>query len=409
MQTRCLAGTAGIFDGECWHSPETILELDEAHVVVSVRARQESDKVTTYEGLLMPGLVNTHIHLELSHLKGVIPEGAGLPNFLAAVMREQKRSPEEAEQRLAMQEAESRLWNQGVVVAADICNTPNSVPIKAASAIRWYSFIEVAGVDPAAALGRMNQGLQLIQFFRSMLPDQPIPVITPHAPYSVSNQLWEYLNDATTGQLVSVHNQETPGEDTWMAEGAGPMQEFFKQANIGTANHRPSGLDSLSTWLPKLNKQQRVLLVHNTFTKPEALRFAWSYHQAFLPTVLAAALCPRANQYIERALPPVNELLQQGIKLTIGTDSLASNWDLDMLAEMHALMSISNRQFDWTDVLNWATLQGATVLGCAQQYGSFSVGKSPGVVQVLGAHWGEMIGAKSTSLLVPPGKWEKTS
>lgn len=402
MRTRYLAGIGGIFDGFRWHPPETVLILNDSGVVLGLGEAPADAFVERFNGLLVPGLVNAHVHLELSHLQGKIEMGTGLPRFLHEVMRNRSTDAQESGVKRAMQQADRELTDQGVVVAADICNTPNSVPIKAASTIRWYSFIEVAGVDPEMALERTSQALQLRDFFQQMLPNQPRPVVTPHAPYSVSAKLWEYLNDATYDQLLTIHNQESPEEDRWMATGEGAFGSFFDAVGISRKLHVPTGKPSLESWLPRLTKQQKLLLVHNTFMSPSSFEWLRTYTSVTLQQSPTVVLCPRANQYIEQQYPPVSMFVQQHINLAIGTDSLASNHTLSMLAEMRALMQVPKRSFSWLDVLRWATWNGASALGCADQYGSFEVGKSPGVVLITLANELGCIDESQSRLVVPP-------
>ena len=402
MKARYLAGTGGIFDGYRWHPPETVLVLDHADYVVGLGAAPSHVSVELLPGLLVPGLVNAHVHLELSHLLGKIPEGTGLPRFLEQVMRQRSADVEDAGFKQAMQLADKVLTEQGVVVAADICNTPNSVPVKASSAIRWYSFIEVAGVDPTAALSRTSKALPLRDFFQQMLPNQPRPMITPHAPYSVAPRLWEFLNDASYNQLLTIHNQESPEEDRWMAKAEGSFGEFFDAVGLSRKLHTPTGKSSLESWLPRLTKQQKLLLVHNTFMLEESLDFLSQYAKDTLRQLPTVVLCPRANLYIEQQLPPVNMFAAHNVNMAIGTDSLASNHSLSMLLEMRALMHTPQRNFGWTDVLQWATLQGARALRCDDHFGSFEIGKSPGVVLITLANEDGCVEESETKLIVAP-------
>jgi cytosine/adenosine deaminase-related metal-dependent hydrolase len=401
MERRYLAGTGGIFDGYRWHPPATCLVLDEANRVLAVEQAGPHTNVQRMAGLLVPGLVNAHMHLELAHLRGKIASGTGLPVFLKEVMRHQTIQTEESGYKEAMQQLDKELTEQGVVVAADICNTPNSVPIKASSAIRWYSFIEVAGMDPATALTRTSKALQLRSFFQTMLPGQPRPTLVPHAPYSVSPALWEYLNDASLDQLLTIHNQESPEEDRWIQHGKGPFGDFFDAVGIARKFHIPSGKPSLESWLPRLTKGQQLLLVHNTFMPEASLDFLLDYATGTLRQSPTVVLCPLANQYIEDALPPANMFFDRSVRIALGTDSLASNHTLHMLAEMRALLRLPSRKFNWLDVLHWATLSGAQALRCDDQYGSFEAGKSPGVVLITEAD-GQGCTAESTSQLVVP-------
>ena len=115
-----------------------------------------------------------------------------------------------------------------------------------------------------------------------------------------------------------------------------------------------------------------TLLVHNTFSNKADIDFAKTQHQK-----LYWCLCPNANLYIENALPDVDLFKNEAVKITLGTDSLASNHQLSILAEMQTLQNHKNISFE--ESLTWATLNGAEFLGIDKQYGSLSVGKKPGI------------------------------
>jgi len=124
-----------------------------------------------------------------------------------------------------------------------------------------------------------------------------------------------------------------------------------------------------------LAEQSNTLLVHNTFSTKADLAYAKTQHQK-----LYWCLCPNANLYIENNLPDVELMKNEAVKITLGTDSLASNHQLNILAEMYALQRDKNISFE--ESLKWATLNGAEFLGIAKAYGSLSVGKKPGIILI---------------------------
>jgi cytosine/adenosine deaminase-related metal-dependent hydrolase len=135
---------------------------------------------------------------------------------------------------------------------------------------------------------------------------------------------------------------------------------------------KPSGKTSLQTYLPLLSTDVKTLLVHNTYTSAADVTYATSIHPN-----LYWCLCTNANLYIENMLPDVNMMRAAGLRITLGTDSLASNDSLSILSEMNLLQE----RFDvpTEELLKWATFNGAEFLEIDRRFGSFELGKQPGI------------------------------
>ena len=150
--------------------------------------------------------------------------------------------------------------------------------------------------------------------------------ITPHATYSVANNLVELINCHATkhSNLISFHNQETASENTFFKEGKGAMFDFLDIA--AKTNHQfvATGQNALPSFLAKLHPQHKMLLVHNTFTNKEDIAWAKQYANN-----IYWCFCPNANKYIEDKQPNYSIFTEENC--TIGTDSLASNWQLSIL------------------------------------------------------------------------------
>jgi cytosine/adenosine deaminase-related metal-dependent hydrolase len=153
--------------------------------------------------------------------------------------------------------------------------------------------------------------------------------------------------------------------------------------NIDNSHHRPTKKSSLQSYFPKLQVAEKIILVHNTFTSEEDVRYVnreSSIGNADTPQPQTFfCLCVNANRYIEDALPPVDLLRKNGCNIVLGTDSLASNWSLNILDEIETIRQ-NFPHIPLEELLGWATINGAKALGMDDFLGSFEKGKKPGVV-----------------------------
>jgi cytosine/adenosine deaminase-related metal-dependent hydrolase len=349
-----------------------VIAVDEQGYIAGIYQPEEAKSLGLpvtrhYHGYLVPGFINTHCHLELSHLKGKIPTHTGLFKFVGQVMK--NRFAEEGEIITAMQTADQEMFQNGIVAVADISNQAISKSVKINSQLYYHTFVEAMGFNPAHADTILSNALAIRDSF------SPLSVsVVPHAPYSVSDELFKNiaaLSD-TVPNLLSIHNQETAAEDEFFRFKTGEFLDLYKMLGLDLEFYQPSGKSALQTTLPKL-PQSRTLLVHNTQTNKEDVEFATANHAQ-----LYWCLCPNANLYIENTLPDVLLLKQEGLTITLGTDSLASNNQLSILKEMQTLQKYKNLDFE--TLLKWATLNGASFLGIEANYGSLEAGKKPGLI-----------------------------
>jgi len=372
-----------IFTGTAMADPGSVLVMDEDGTVEGiVPAEEAGEELRHLKGTLCPGFVNAHCHLELSHLKGRIAEGGGLVPFLKEVvsMRESDKEISNA----AMQEAERELYHNGVQAVGDVCNSADTIEVKAQSRIRWTNFIEVLCLTDRKAAERIAHFRSIRDLFRAaeggIASEEGLwrSNLSPHAPYSISPLCFQTIDAETEGQVVTLHNQETAGEDELYRTGTGPFLSLFEK--LGEKGHPlpVTGRSSLQSVLPHFKGRQSLILVHNTFTAHEDLAFADSY-AAESGLDLHYCLCPNANLYIENRLPPVDELMSGGRNLVIGTDSYGSNRQLDVASEIRTLME-RVQGLGLETVLRWATFNGAKALSREEELGSLSKGKKPGLV-----------------------------
>ena len=355
--------------------------MDEAGRIIDiVSAEAAGDDIECLEGWLCPGFVNAHCHIELSHLKNVIEERTGLVSFVQQIMTKRDANPSLRE--AAMQQALIDLHSSGTVAVGDICNTTDSLSVKTNSPIHWHNFIELAGFVNSAADFRIQQLEPVYQAFQSSLRSPDLfwrNTWSPHAPYSVSSKLFEKINQLTKHELISIHNQECAAENELYINKSGNFLKLFEHFNINIAEFKPTGKSSLQSWLPFFSNQQSIISVHNTFTNQDDVEFVKEYSNE----LVYYCLCVNANLFIEDKLPPIDLLRKNECIICLGTDSYASNHHLSIVEEIKTIQHQYSNLVPLTEILQWATLNGAKALQMESLLGSFEKGKKPGAVHII--------------------------
>jgi len=350
-----------------------VLVLDEDGTVVEIVSPENvGENVEKLDGILSPGFVNCHCHLELSHMRGAIEEATGLMDFVGKIMR--LRQFPETEILEAIVLANNEMYENGIVAVGDICNTFHTIETKKSSKIQYRNFIEMAGFLPQQAVERMANGQKLKAKYAEVGPT----TIVPHAPYSVSADLFGKINEDSARKIISIHNEETPDENLFFQEKKGSFLELYKRMNANIDFFQPSGKSSIQTYFPYLDQPSSILLVHNTCADRTDIQYAENLAQKNQQN-LYWTLCPNANWYIERAIPPVELLRSENAKICLGTDSIASNYQLSIWCEIQRLQQ-HFPNIKLSEMLKWATLNGAQALGLEDCLGSFEKGKKPGMV-----------------------------
>jgi len=285
-----------IFTGFEFLDPGHVLIMDEVGKVLEIVAEMDAGEgIERYRGIICPGFINAHCHLELSHLKNAIPPHTGLIPFLLEVVT--KRNHDQALILESIEKAEKEMELEGIVAVGDICNTGITIQTKSKSKIRWNNFIEVLG-----------------------------------------------------------------------------MKDEKAEANL----LHYKGKSSLQSCLPHFNKQQRMILVHNTFTTEQDIVFALEHAKDHLAGI-HFCICANANLYIENRMPPIDLLIRNRAEIVLGTDSYSSNWQLSIASEIRTIRK-ELPTIPLQLILQWATINGARALERDDVLGSFEPGKKPGIV-----------------------------
>jgi cytosine/adenosine deaminase-related metal-dependent hydrolase len=356
-----------IIDGD----NRVVVTTQDGTIVDITSASEAGEDIQELDGLLCPGFINAHCHLELSHLKDAIPTETGLSEFVKQIVPKRAAPPEVIE--AAIEAAENEMYNNGIVAVGDICNTADTIVAKPKGKIAYYNFVEIYGLDPLLATQKMNEGLLLqAQYEAANLK----AVVIPHAPYSVPAALLQLLAKKYGSNTVSIHNQETKAENDFFEKKMGSFVDMYARVGVDLDFFTPTKTTSLQSVLPYLKDAAKTIWVHNSFTSESDIKAVQATN-----TDAYWCLCPNANQYIENTMPPVQLLREQHANIVVGTDSYASNWSLNMLDELKRIQ-LHNPHVPLSEMLTWITSNGARALQMEDKLGSIEIGKKPGLVLI---------------------------
>ena len=268
-----------------------VLVTDENGTVADIVTAEAGNDVQRFNGILMPGHINCHCHLELSHMRNRIPSGQGLTRFISSVMKFPEAGQAAKEQSMAL--ADIEMYENGIAATGDICNERCSIQQKVKSGIQWYNFLELTNLDDAKAEERVAFYSHMANEFKEALPSSNV-ALSPHAIYSVSPRTFSLINDNTKNHTITMHNQECADEDELFRYGRGRFLQFYESIGRKAAPLPVSGKSSIQTWLPYFNNGQTIILVHNTYMHEDDIVFANEY-AAKNGLQLVYCLCPNAN------------------------------------------------------------------------------------------------------------------
>jgi aminodeoxyfutalosine deaminase len=345
-----------------------ILSIDNSsdHDVASVRC---------VSGMITPGFINTHCHLELSHMKDVAPTGTGLLPFLHTVVSKRDIPQEQIDQ--AIIDADLEMYNNGIVACGDISNKSDTAAVKSKSRISYYTFVEMFDfLQPSMTAATIDQ-YRLVMKAQSDHGHNRKSYV-PHAPYTVSSGLFDFINrHNAAGTTISIHNQEVAHENELFLTGTGGFKDFFTGFGMSMDDWKPINKTSIHYTIAHLAPHFRTLLVHNTMSTRQDVELAYAWNKD-----IYWATCPNANLYIENRLPDYKVFLDTGAQVTIGTDSLTSNWQLSIWEEIRTILRYQS-YLTLETVLTWATINGARALQYDDRLGSIEIGKQPGLIHIL--------------------------
>ena len=359
-----------IFNGINFLSQEMALVIDDFGLLKDIVKKTEiqSSEIEHYDGIIAPGFVNAHCHLELSHLFSQIESKTGLIEFLKQVIAK-RNNFNKKEQEDAAIEADFKMWESGIVAVGDISNIDTTFKTKANSKIYYHTFIELIGLNPLHSETIFEKGLSLLKELENY---NLIGSLAAHAPFSSSKLLINKIANynGLNNLAFSIHNQESEEETKFFAGRPSGINDLFAYLNIDINWFIPPKTSSLLSYLDEI-PNKKSLLVHNTFCKEEDI--IASKHK-----FINWCFCPGANLFIENTLPNCDLFLNHNQNWCIGTDSLASNQKLDMCFEASILLS-KLPSISIESILKALTYNGAKALGIEDKFGKLIIGKNTGL------------------------------
>ena len=357
---RRIASHYTLYNGELERN--IVVEVDDRGTITNILRCDAIDSMASVEffpGILIPGMVNCHCHLELSYLKGAIAEGEGYGGFARSIGAVRNNFTTEERIRSA-RVADAQMWEEGVEAVADIANDDLVMEVKTQSKIEYHTLFEFFGLN--------NRD---VEPHFDLANRYPRSFVTPHSTYSVQDEPFRQIC-ARNSSLLSIHLLESDAEEG-LYHGRGSLHEWYQRMGwvcdflkYESPAERVAGC---------INRKCRVLLVHNTRATAEDIATVESHTKNG-----TWVLCPESNRFISNDRPPVELLRKSGVAIAVGTDSLASARSLSMIENLRLLGNHPLRE-----LLTWATLNGAKALGIDAMKGAIEIGKRPGLVVIEGA------------------------
>ena len=355
------------------------------------------------EQVILPGLVNPHTHLEFSDLAQPLPPGASFPQWISSVVsyRRQRDNGKAVEQirkdlRSSIETGLAESHNFGVAALCDIATIPWSLeclpnidrstqPRDSQAASAWnrsrlsqyrlpmvVAALEQIGLDET----RADQSTAWRREIELQIETQPTTcgvrglleiALSPHAPYSTA---WSFFTAVvqhakSSNRLLVTHLAESQDELQWLREGTGAFRDVFQRLGIRVSElQRPTVGDVIE----RLADADRALLVHGNYLTDQEIQLVAKYRDR-----MRVVYCPRTHSHFGHGVYPLAKLTRAGIDVVLGTDSRASNPDLNLWQEARHALSIHSSLTPW-DALEMITLGAARSLGVHYRYGAVAPG-----------------------------------
>jgi cytosine/adenosine deaminase-related metal-dependent hydrolase len=340
------------------------------HPLHTERSTETFETVDLGDVAILPGLVNAHTHLELSWMRNQVPPADSMPAWAARLMSLRRATVEDPAAPIAAAAREVRA--AGTALVGDVTNTLAAYEVLVDSGLSAAIFRELLGFNaPDSERVVADAEAQLAALPRL---DRLRPSIVPHAPYSVSPALLTAIGRATAGRPLSIHLGESADELRFLRDGTGAWRDLLGQRGVWNDSWHPPGCGPVE-YLDRLGLvNARLLAVHATQLNDRDLARLAAAHA----TVIA---CPRSNQWTGAGTPPIERFYASGVRVAIGTDSLASVDDLNVFSEMAAVRRLAPGEPS-RRILASATIHGAAALGFGDEYGTIEPGRRADLIAV---------------------------
>jgi len=337
------------------------ITLEAERIVAVLPAGERSADIDLGNAALTPGFVNAHTHLDLTGLHGQCPPQADFTAWLRSVIAHRRTRPrEQIEADIAA--GIRQCLASGTTLIGDISSQGWSWPQLAASSLRAVVFLELLGLTPQRAVAAVAAARSWLDGLPPTLRVRP--GLSPHAPYSVHHSLFTRIAELAGRRNlpIAVHLAETRAELQLLERHSGPFQPFLEELGVWD----PAGLaKDAGDVVARCRSAGLSSFVHANYLSADVN----------LPVDATIIYCPRTHAAFGHGPHPVREFLRRRHRVALGTDSLASNPDLNVLNEARFLHTIHS-DIPGDQLLRMITRNGAEALGCVAETGSLEVGKS---------------------------------
>ena len=299
---------------------------------------------------IFPGLVNAHTHLEFSDCQRPIGEsGISLPEWIGKVIST-RQSSDETSREQAIGIGIGELVKTGTCLAGEITTPPCEYPVNE-SGLDLVPFAEVLGLSA-------ERGSQRLELARSNLRRYPQGGISPHSPYSTSRETLGACFELARKhhRPIAMHVAESPAERELLRTGTGPFADALQSLGVWEIEQFPWPESPFLKLIEQLASAPRSLLVHGNDLNESEIRLLAEYPH------ITVVYCPRTHHFFRYDSHPVDQLLSSGVRVALGTDSRASNPDLNLWNEVQFLLN-HRSDLDPLSVFRMATWSGSEALG----------------------------------------------
>jgi 5-methylthioadenosine/S-adenosylhomocysteine deaminase len=348
-----------------------IAEGDRIHAVTSGEVAQGMKRVALSGCAILPGFVNPHAHLELTLFEGLL-RANGFSDWISSLVRLKYQSCSEEALRISAQLGAREMLKAGITAVGEVMDAGFGWQAMLDAGLQGVAYQEVFGPAESSA-GEALQGLaKKVSLHRVSGRDTQRVGVSPHAPYTVSKKLYEGVRDyaRAEGLQMTAHIAESRSETDFVRGGGGAFADAHRKRGIDVVARGCSPI----AYLDELNLLGTdMLLVHAIEVDDgDLLRIRRSGS--------SVVHCPRSNAFLGHGIAPVAAMRREGIPVSLGTDSVASNWSIDMLAEMRMVMEQQGVPAE--EALRMATIEGARALKMEEDLGSLDAGKRADFVVV---------------------------
>ncbi len=354
-----------------------VVTIDGQRIVAVGKPTEDGDVIDLGDVAILPGFVNAHTHLEFSYLREPLGQfGMSLVDWIRLVIAARANGEKSASD--AFDRGVRECIGCGATTIGDIVT---GVPPQGCDGT---AFVEVIGFSRARAASAFDNAIERVRLLGNAIGEHKgnetarMSVgLSPHAPYTVSPMLLDKLV-LVADRLkfaLAMHMAESREELTLLRDGSGPFNKLLEERSMWDACAIPRGSRPLN-YLQMLSGAPRSLVIHGNYLDNEELGFLAEKRER-----MSLIYCPRTHAYFAHAPYPLEHALRSGVRVALGTDSRASNPDLNVLGEMRHVFethpAVAPRQ-----ILEMATLAGAEALGRDPDVGSITPGKVANLVAV---------------------------